>query len=219
MRNIILIAPPAAGKGTQAALLEHNYNIPHISTGDLLRNAIEKNDYLSKEIKTSIDNGLFVRDEIVLNLVINRIKMDDCYNGYILDGFPRNLNQAELYTNFLETNNKDLGIVILIDLDKEIAKSRINNRISCLNCGRVYNLNDKKLQPINAGICDDCGYNLIKRKDDNNETYEIRYNEYVKDTEPIINYYRDKGILYLVDGNTEVEKIHSQILNIIKNIK
>ena len=217
MRNIILIAPPAAGKGTQAKLLEQNYKIPHISTGDLLRNAVKKNDDLAKKIKIAIDNGLFVQDDIVLNIVINRIELEDCNNGYILDGFPRNLNQARLYTDYLENNNRDIGIVILLDLDKEIAKLRINNRISCSNCGRVYNLNDLKLQPATEGRCDYCGCNLVKRKDDNNETYEIRYNEYVEDTEPIINYYQEKGILYVVDGNMSAETIHNEILNIINN--
>ncbi len=215
MRNIILIAPPAAGKGTQAELLESKYNIPHISTGDLLRCAIEKNDDNAKKIKSLIDKGLFVSDEIVLKLLSNRIEEDDCKNGYILDGFPRTLNQAELYNNYLEKNNKNKVIAILIDLDKEIAKERINNRISCSNCGRVYNLSNEKLRPKNPDICDNCGEKISKRKDDNSKTYEIRYNEYVKDTEPIINYYREKGILNIVDGNNDTEIIFQQIINII----
>lgn len=216
MKNIILVAPPAAGKGTQAELLESKYNIPHISTGDLLRCAIEKKDKNAQEIKSLIDKGLFVSDEIVLNLLSNRIEEEDCKNGYILDGFPRTLNQAKLYNNYLEKNSHRV-IVILIDLDKEIAKDRINNRISCSNCGRVYNLSNKSLSPKEMGICDNCGEKISKRKDDNSETYEIRYNEYVKDTEPIINYYREKGYLYVVDGNNDTEVINQQIIKIIND--
>ncbi len=214
MRNIILIAPPAAGKGTQAELLEKKYNIPHISTGDLLRNEINHNSKLSKEIKEAIDNGLFVEDKIVIKILDKRIKKEDCNNGYILDGFPRTLNQAQLYYDYLKNNNKT-AIAILINLDKEVAKLRINSRLTCSNCGRVYNLNDESLKPNKNNICDCCGSSLTKRKDDNDETYEIRYNEYVEDTEPIINYYKEKNILYIVNGNKDVNSIQNEIINII----
>ena len=218
MRNIILIAPPAAGKGTQAEMLEEKYQMPHISTGDLLRNAINSNTEISKEIKYYIDNGLFVKDEIVLKLLDNRIHKEDCKNGYILDGFPRNIKQAKLYNDYLNKINEK-AIAILINLDKKVAESRIKNRISCLNCGRVYNLKDEKLKPRVENKCDCCGSSLAKRKDDNSETYEIRYNEYVEDTEPIINYYRDKGILYIVDGNKDIKSIQNQIIDIIEKIQ
>lgn len=219
MRNIILIAPPAAGKGTQAKLLEEKYKIPHISTGDLLRNEINSDTELAKEIKHLIENGLFVGDDIVLELVINRINCEDCKNGYILDGFPRNINQAKLYDDYLNKNSEPSEIAILINLSKEIAKLRIENRISCSKCGRIYNLNDEKLQPKKAGICDYCGNNLSKRKDDNNDTYDIRYNKYVEDTEPIIKYYQEKNKLYIVDGNTTVESIQNEINDIINKLK
>jgi len=219
MRNIILIAPPAAGKGTQAKLLEEKYKIPHISTGDLLRNEINSDTELAKEIKHLIENGLFVGDDIVLELVINRINCEDCKNGYILDGFPRNINQAKLYDDYLNQNSEPSEIAILINLSKEIAKLRIENRISCSKCGRIYNLNDEKLQPKKAGICDYCGNNLSKRKDDNNDTYDIRYNKYVEDTEPIIKYYQEKNKLYIVDGNTTVESIQNEINDIINKLK
>lgn len=218
MRNIILIAPPAAGKGTQAELLEQKYNIPHISTGDLLRNEINNNSELSNEIKKTIDKGLFVEDKIVLQLLKNRIKEEDCNNGYILDGFPRTLNQAKLYYDYLINNNQK-AIAILINLDKEVAKARINSRLSCSNCGRVYNINDPKLKPTKDNICDCCGSSLTKRKDDNEQTYEIRYNEYVEDTEPIINYYQEKKFLYIVDGNKDVNSIQNQIINTINKIQ
>lgn len=215
MINVILIAPPAAGKGTQAELLEEKYKIPHISTGDLLRNEQNKNSKYAKEIKTAIDKGLFVDDKIVIDLLINRIKSPDCNYGYILDGFPRNIKQAKLYSNFLEQNKDIIEIVILINLDKETAKLRINNRLSCSNCGRVYNLMVDELKPIKDNTCDNCGQMLNKRNDDKNETYDIRYNEYILDTEPIINYYKEKGILYKVDGNKEIKYISQQIEDII----
>lgn len=218
MRNIILIAPPAAGKGTQAKLLEEKYNIPHISTGDLLRNEINSNSELSIEIKHLIENGLFVGDDIVLELVINRIKQDDCKNGYILDGFPRNLNQAKLYDDYLKSNNQQSEIAIQIKLDKEIAKARINNRITCSKCGRVYNLNDEKLKPHNTEICDFCGNVLSKRKDDNNDTYDIRYNKYVEDTEPILKYYQKHKNLFVVDGNKNVDLIFQDIVDTINKL-
>ena len=215
MRNIILIAPPAAGKGTQAKLIEKKYNIPHISTGDLLRNEIEKNNNLSLEIQNLIDNGQFVSDKIVLELLISRINLEDCSKGYILDGFPRNLKQAQMYDKYLEKNNQKKEIVILINISKELGQSRIGNRIICSKCGKVYNLNSEKLKPQNNEICDNCGNKLKRRKDDNNETYEIRYNKYVEDTEPIINYYQQKNILHIVDGNADVETIYHQIKDII----
>ena len=215
MRNIILIAPPAAGKGTQAKILEEKYHIPHISTGDLLRNEINSNSNLANEIKKLIDNGLFVDDNIVLELVKNRINKEDCKNGYILDGFPRNLNQAKLYDEYLKRNNEPSEIAILINLDKDIAKLRIESRVTCSKCGRIYNFNDHKLKPQNLDICDYCGNNLSRRKDDNNETYEIRYNKYVEDTEPIINYYKKKKNLFIVNGNKDVISVQNEIMDII----
>lgn len=216
MMNIILIAPPAAGKGTQAEMLEETFNIPHISTGDLLRNAIQNNDKYAKQIQETIDKGLFVKDEIVLDLLIKRIEENDCIEGYILDGFPRNLYQAKLYDEYLKKNNKQLGIVILINLDKDQAKKRINNRLSCANCGRVYNIDKIDLKPKIDGICDNCGSKLQKRKDDNIGTYEIRYNEYIKDTEPIIEYYHSNGNIYYVDGNVDIKSVYNSIIDIIK---
>lgn len=216
MKDIILIAPPAAGKGTQAKLLEEKYSIPHISTGDLLRDAINIDSEIADEITKKISKGEFVNDEIVLDLLIKRLEMSDCDDGYILDGFPRNLKQAELYNNYLKSKNKDLGIAILINLDKKIGKQRISTRLSCPNCGRIYNLNDEKLQPKEENKCDLCNSLLIKRSDDNAEVYENRFNKYIIDTEPIINYYRNKGILKIVDGNQDKNIIHQQLIEIIK---
>ena len=217
MMNLILIAPPAAGKGTQAKLIEKKYHIPHISTGDILRNIVANKGLYYEKIEKSLNNGKFVDNEIVFNIVIDRLESNDCKYGYILDGFPRTLKQAELFDNYLEKKGYGNSITILIDLCKEDAKLRVSNRICCTNCGRVYNLNFESLRPKVTGKCDDCGFKLIKRNDDNFDTYETRYNKYVEDTEPVINYYRQKGILHVVDGKKDKNLIFEDIKKIIDN--
>lgn len=215
MKNIILIAAPAAGKGTEASLIKEEFNIPHISTGDLLRNVTKSADPKFKEIKEILSSGKLVNDDIVLELIKDRISKNDCNNGYILDGFPRNIEQAKAYENILKELNKEIGIVVVIDIDKEIAKSRISGRVSCPKCGKVYNTNNKEMQPKQNGICDTCNIELVKRSDDNEETYEERYNSYVEKTEPLINYYKDKGVLYHVDGSVNKDNTHAQIKEIL----
>lgn len=215
MKNIILIAAPAAGKGTEAVKLKEEFNIPHISTGDLLRASASKGDELGKQIDELIKNGQFVSDEIVLELLKRRITEKDCENGYILDGFPRNIEQAKAYDKILEELNKDIGIVIVLDIDKEIAKSRISGRYSCKNCGKVYNLNNLELKPINEGLCDICNIELTRRKDDDPEVYEERYNTYLKQTEPLIDYYNVKGIVKHVNSGISADNTHNQVIRIL----
>lgn len=214
--KIILLAPPAAGKGTEAQKLQNDYSIPHISTGDLLRKAIAKNDSLSKEINDDISAGDFVRDEIVIKLIEQRIANDDCKNGYVLDGFPRNISQAQKYEKILD-NNLNNVYVFVIDMDKETAKSRIIGRRSCPNCGRVYNVNFKPLSPVKENLCDDCGAELIRRSDDNAETLEERYSLYLKQTTPLIEYYERKSIAYHIDGSIDSNYTHRQIKKILQN--
>lgn len=219
MKNIIFIAPPAAGKGTQSKLVSEKYNIPHISTGDLLRSVIESGSDLGKSIKIEIDKGHFVSDELILELLKQRLSQDDCNNGYILDGYPRNLNQAKEYDKLLESLNKELGYVILLDLDKETAKKRIVGRLSCKNCGTVYNELIEDTMPKNKGICDKCNIELSKRDDDNEEIFEERFNTYLKQTEPLINYYENKGCLYRVNSGVRKERIFEEIVRIIGSSK
>lgn len=215
MKNIILIAAPAAGKGTEASLIKEEFNIPHISTGDLLRNVTKSTDSKFEKIKEILASGKLVNDDIVLELIKDRISKEDCNNGYILDGFPRNIEQAKSYDKILNDLNKDLGIVVVIDIDKEIAKSRISGRVSCSKCGKVYNINNEEMKPKQYGICDTCNSELVKRSDDNEETYEERYNSYVEKTEPLINYYEQKGVLYHVDGSISKDNTHTQIKKIL----
>ena len=219
MNNIIFIAPPAAGKGTHSKLISEKYNIPHISTVDLLREVIRNGSDLGKSIKAEIDKGNLVKDEIILELLKQRLNQDDCNNGYILDGFPRNTHQAIEYDALLESLNKEIGYVILLEVDKEILKKRIVGRLSCKTCGSVYNEYNIETMPKNKGICDKCNIELSKRDDDNEETFMERYNTYLKETESLINYYENKGCLYRVNGGLSLESTYEEIVRIIGSSK
>lgn len=215
MNSIILIAPPAGGKGTQANLIKNEYHIPHISTGDLLRGASNDTGSKSLLIKELQKKGELVPDEIVLELLEERINESDCNNGYILDGFPRNLNQAYAYEEMLKKNNKELGIVVLLNLDKEIAKQRVINRYTCPDCGTVYNSVIEELMPKNQGKCDVCNGPLVHRSDDTEETYDKRYIEYLDKTAPLIKYYREKNVLYEIDSSIGKIKTFEEIKKIL----
>ena len=214
MKSIILIAAPAAGKGTEAARLKEKYAMPHISTGDLLRAARTDGSERARIIAEYQDKGALVPFDIVLELLKERILKADCDNGYILDGFPRDIKQAEAYDKILEEINRDIGVVVVLDIDKEIAKSRISGRYSCPKCGKVYNTNTN-LKPINEGLCDICNIELTRRADDNPDTYEERYNSYLEKTEPLISYYDKKGIVYHVDAGVSSDETHKQVMAIL----
>lgn len=211
MKNIILIAAPAAGKGTEAVKIKEQYNMPHISTGDLLRAARDTNPVIAEYQ----DRGELVPFDIVLGLLKDRITQSDCDNGYILDGFPRDLKQAKAYDEILKETGKDAGVVIVLDVDKDIAASRISGRWSCPNCGKIYNIENADMKPKVEGKCDDCDSDLTHRDDDNKEVYEERYNSYLKNTEPLIEYYNKKGILYHVDSSVTPEYTHEQVEKIL----
>jgi len=215
MKSIILIAAPAAGKGTEAAKLREQYNMPHISTGDLLRAARNDGSERAKVIAEYQDKGALVPFDIVLELLKERILKSDCDSGYILDGFPRDIKQAEAYDKILEEINRDIGIVFVLDIDKEIAKSRISGRYSCPKCGKVYNINNIEMKPKNEGLCDSCNIGLTRRADDNPDTYEERYNAYLEKTEPLISYYDKKGIVYHVNSSVSPEETHRQVVEIL----
>lgn len=200
MKSLIFIAPPAAGKGTQSEIISKKYNIPSISTGDLLRDARNQDNEIGRIIREKQDKGLLVDDEIVLNLLKNRLNESDCANGYILDGFPRNTSQAIAYEKILNELNKELGIVILLEAPKELLMKRITGRISCPKCKAVYNSLFDHMKPVKEGICNNCGTSLVRRSDDNEETFNQRFQTYIDKTEPLINYYKEKGNLYKVDS-------------------
>ena len=215
MKNIILIAAPAAGKGTEAAMLKAEYNMPHISTGDILREKSLEDSELGRDINYKINNGIFVSDELIIEILKDRISKEDCNNGYILDGFPRNVAQAEAYDNMLKELGKDLGIVVVLDIDKNLAASRIAGRVSCPECKAVYNTSNPELTPKEEGICDKCGAKLVKRADDNEETYMDRYNTYIEKTSPLIDFYEAKGVVYHVNANENKDKTHEQVVKIL----
>ena len=215
MKNVILIAPPAAGKGTQSKLLSEKYNLIHISTGDLLRSASQKNDEMGTLIKGLIDNGSLVSDEIVIDLL--KDALDGLNSGYILDGFPRTVNQAEKYLEMLSELNIPLGDVIFIDIPKDVIKKRIIGRLVCPNCGAVYNNLIGENKPLNEGLCDKCSSSLIKRKDDNEETFDKRYETYVKETYPLVDFFKSKGVLSTISGDLSKEETFNRLKQIIGN--
>jgi adenylate kinase len=213
LNNIVLIAPPAAGKGTQAKMLCEKYNISHISVGDLLRDELKKENEISNYLKSQMESGKLVKDSIIIDLINDRINKDDCKNGFILDGFPRNLNQAIE----LDKMNKKIDYAFYLNVPKDILKQRIVGRLICPNCGKVYNTIINESKPKNINMCDDCNLSLSKRTDDNAETFEKRYEIYINETQPIINYYKNKGILYDINLLTKKE-VFDEIVKILGEI-
>lgn len=215
MKNIIFIAPPAAGKGTQSMLLCEKYHIPHISTGDLLREAAQKGDAKGIYIKNQISSGDLVSDDIIIELLAHRIQQSDCDNGYILDGFPRDIQQAQIYDEVLQQLHKDIGVVITLGITEEEATKRILGRVSCSECGFVYNSFYENMKPKAEGVCDHCGSLLQKRSDDNADTFHHRFQTYVEKTKPLIEYYEKRGLLYTVHSYSEKEKTFAEIERIL----
>lgn len=211
--NIILIAPPAGGKGTQSELICSKYNIAHISTGDLLRKEVANGN---TELKSIMDAGMLVKDEIIFDLIRKYISSPECANGYLLDGFPRNVSQAIEYDKILKDLNKDIGYVIELNIDKDLAAKRISGRRSCPKCGATYNIYFDGMKPNKEGICNNCNETLTQRDDDNEETYITRYNTYLEKTSPLIDYYKNKGVLYTVDANGTVDETFENIEDILK---
>ena len=215
MKNIMFIAPPAAGKGTQAELVKKKYNLPHISTGDILREISKEDSEIGEYVRETLASGNLVKDEITYQLIEDRLKRDDCKNGYIIDGFPRNLEQAKEYDKILEKLGYDIGNVILLNIDKKTLEKRITGRRLCEKCNTIYNINDKDSSPKVESVCDNCGGKLYQRSDDNLESFQTRYNTYLEKTEPIIDYYRNKKVLKEVNGDDTVENIFESIEKII----
>lgn len=216
MKNIMFIAPPAAGKGTQAEKVVKQFHIPHISTGDILREISKEESEIGQYVRETLASGKLVKDEITYQLIEERLAKDDCKNGYIIDGFPRNIEQAYEYDKILDRLGYEVGNVILIDIDKSTLEKRITGRRLCENCNAIYNINDKNNTPKVESICDKCGGKLYQRSDDNLESFQTRYNTYEEKTEPIIEHYRNKGVLKTVNGIDTVDNIYEKIVEIIK---
>ena len=216
MKNIIFIAPPAAGKGTQSSIIEKKYNLPHISTGDILRDEAKKDSELGRYISEVLDNGELVKNEITYELLTNRLSQSDCKNGYVLDGFPRNIEQAYKYDEILKDLNQELGYVLKLDIPQEVLEKRITGRRICEDCGTVYNINSINEKPQTESICDKCGGRLYQRNDDNITSFKNRYDLYIEKTKPLLDYYAKKGILYVINGNNSVEEVSKKIDAVLK---
>ncbi len=212
--NIILLAPPAAGKGTQAELLKETYQINHISTGNLLREVSQEESDFGKKIKAVLESGSLVSDDIVLAILERYLDQIDC-SHLLLDGFPRNLYQAEKLDDMLAKKNSQIDFVIELDVPYSILLDRITGRRLCKSCGKSYNMNIDSLKPKIEGICDSCGNELYTRSDDNQETFQVRYQEYFEKTQPLIDYYQKQGKLKVVDGTLSKEEIFSKIQAIL----
>ena len=210
-----MLGAPGAGKGTQAKRIAEQYGIPHVSTGDIFRANIKEQTPLGMEAKSYMDRGELVPDELTVKILLDRVAKDDCKNGYIIDGFPRNLDQAHEYDKILNNLGYEVGNVILLNIDKETLEKRITGRRLCEDCGAIYNINDPKNSPKEESICDNCGGKLYQRSDDNLEAFQTRYAMYLEKTAPIIDYYRDKNVLKEVNGDDTVENIFAQIDKII----
>lgn len=215
MKNIMFIAPPAAGKGTQAEFVVEKYKIPHISTGNILRDIAKEDSELGHYVYETLASGNLVKDEITYQLIEERLKKDDCKNGYIIDGFPRNLEQAIEYDKILNNLGYDVGNVILIDVDEKTLEKRITGRRTCENCKAIFNINVKEMTPAIDSVCDICGSKLYQRSDDNLEAFKNRYKMYNEKTKPIIEYYEKKDVLKKVDGNNTPEEVFKMVDEII----
>ena len=212
--NLILLGPPGAGKGTQAQRLMARYDIPQLSTGEMLRASVAEGSNLGKQAKTIMEAGDLVPDEFMIRLISQRIGRADCANGFILDGFPRTTAQAEALDAMLAERNLKLDKVIAIAVDEEALIKRISGRFSCADCDAGYH--DLFKQPVAKGFCDQCGgTNFERRKDDNRETVDARLHTYHQQTAPIIPYYEANGRLVRVDGMAEINAVGDAILALL----
>ena len=211
--KIIMLGAPGAGKGTQAKKIAGKYGIPHISTGDIFRANIKNGTELGKKAKTYMDQGCLVPDELVVNLVVDRISEEDCANGYVLDGFPRTIPQAEELDQALIERNDSLDYAIDIEVPDENIVNRMSGRRACVGCGATYHIINAA--PKKENICDVCGGELILRDDDKPETVLKRLSIYHEQTKPLIQYYEEKNILEVVDGTLGLDDVFKSIENII----
>lgn len=211
--KIIMLGAPGAGKGTQADKICAKYNIPHISTGDIFRANIKNNTELGQKAKSYMDKGELVPDELVVDLVVDRIKADDCTNGYVLDGFPRTIPQAEALDAALAAINDKVDYAINVEVPDENIINRMSGRRACVACGATYHI--VHIPTKVEGICDKCGAALILRDDDKPETVKNRLNVYHEQTQPLIDYYTAKNVLHEVDGTKAMEDVFSSIVSIL----
>ncbi len=211
--KIIMLGAPGAGKGTQAKMIADKYSIPHISTGDIFRANIKNGTELGKKAKTYMDQGLLVPDELVVDLVVDRVGQADCSNGYVLDGFPRTIPQAESLDAALEKLGSKVDYAINVEVPDENIVRRMSGRRACVACGATYHI--VHIPTKVEGICDRCGSQLILRDDDKPETVKKRLAVYHEQTQPLIDYYNDKKVLVEVDGTKDMNDVFTDIVKIL----
>jgi adenylate kinase len=215
--NLIILGSPGAGKGTQADLISQEYNIPHISTGDMFRQILKENSPLAQKLKDYVEKGKLVPDHIVTEVVRQRLQNEDIEEGFIIDGFPRTKVQALDFGEILENKNRKLSLVIYLEASLNVILERLSGRRVCIHCGANYHI--KNSPPKEEGICDKCGGELYQREDDKPETVRKRINIYLAQTEEILKYYREKNILYKVSGDLEKQDVFNKITSKIGKLE
>ena len=211
--KIIMLGAPGAGKGTQAKMIAEKYSIPHVSTGDIFRANIKNGTELGKEAKKYMDQGLLVPDELTVKILLDRVAQDDCKNGYVLDGFPRTIPQAEVLDKALSDLGDAIDYAINVDVPDENIVKRMSGRRACLACGATYHI--EHIPPKKEGICDVCGQGLVLRDDDKPETVLNRLKVYHDQTQPLIDFYTAKGVLKSVDGTVDMQDVFCAIVSIL----
>ena len=211
--KIIMLGAPGAGKGTQAKMIAQEYGIPHVSTGDIFRANIKNGTELGKEAKQYMDQGLLVPDELTVKILLDRVAQEDCKNGYVLDGFPRTIPQAEVLDEALGKLGEEIDYAVDVDVPDENIVKRMSGRRACLKCGATYHV--EHIPPKKEGVCDSCGSELVLRDDDRPETVQNRLKVYHDQTQPLIEYYTGKGVLRTVDGTMDMQDVFRSIIEIL----
>lgn len=211
--KIIMLGAPGAGKGTQAKKIAAKYGIPHVSTGDIFRSNIKEGTELGKKAKSYMDAGNLVPDEITIGMLLERIHQEDCKNGYVLDGFPRTIPQAQSLTGALKERGEAIDFAVNVDVPDENIINRMSGRRACLSCGATYHIVYNA--PKKEGICDACGQKLVLRDDDRPETVKNRLDVYHRQTQPLIDYYKAEGVLAQVDGTQDMEAVFQDIVKVL----
>lgn len=212
--KIIMLGAPGAGKGTQAKMIADTYGLPHVSTGDIFRMNIKNGTQLGMEAKTYMDQGLLVPDELTVRILLDRVAQEDCKNGYVLDGFPRTIPQAEVLEDALAKLGDQIDFAINVEVPDENIIRRMGGRRACLSCGATYHI--EHVPPKKEGICDVCGQPLVLRDDDKPETVKNRLRVYQEQTQPLIDFYTKKGVLRSVDGTQDMQDVFAAIKEILQ---
>lgn len=212
--NILFMGPPGAGKGTQAEAIVNEFGIPHISTGDAFRLAIKQGTPIGIKAKEYMDQGKLVPDDVTIGIVEERLQQPDCEKGFLLDGFPRTISQAEALDGILERLNTKLDHVINLKVDRDKLMARLTGRRLCKNCGSTYHVVFNP--PKQEGICDKCGGELYQRSDDNEESVGTRLDEYINKTAPLLTFYENKGLLRQIDGEQEIHAVSQEIVSLLR---